>query len=216
LKLLLAFFNDEVFCKTFSASPAAMQYHHAYLGGLLEHILSVAKLAISFAGHYPVIKRDLLITGVILHDIGKIGISDSILLKKAGLTDEEYETMKAHVSIGKEVMQKVIEEFKSNQSFFIVARNICEYHHEKYDGTGYLRGLKEEEIPLEARIFALCDAYDAIRSERPYKGPLPHKEAVLRISSDSGKHFDPVVVDAFLRCEKEFEKVSKSFSLKAN
>ena len=71
LKLLQSFFNDEVFCKTFSASPAAMQYHHAYLGGLLEHILSVAKLAISFAGHYPVIKRDLLITGVILHDIGK-------------------------------------------------------------------------------------------------------------------------------------------------
>ncbi len=89
-----------------------------------------------------------------------------------------------------------------------MGRKIIEYHHEKYDGRGYPLGLKGEEIPLEARIFALVDAYDAIRSKRPYKDEIPHREAVTRIIDDRGKHFDPDIVDAFLSCKNEFLKIS--------
>ncbi len=134
-----------------------------------------------------------------LHDIGKVGIRDSVLLKEGELTAQEYEEMKKHVLIGKQVLQDAIEKFNINESFILVGKNICAYHHEKYNGKGYPEGLKGEEIPLEARIFALCDAYDAIRTRRPYKGRLSHEEAVRRIVRDSGEHFDPDIVDAFLR-----------------
>lgn len=143
-----------------------------------------------------------------LHDIGKVGIRDAILLKKSKLTNEEYEEMKKHVRIGKQVLQDVIDRFKHKPSFFIIGRNICAYHHERYNGKGYPEGLKGQEIPLEARTFALCDAYDVIRSKRPYKDELSHEEALRRIKSDSGEHFDPDIVDAFLKREKEFLKIS--------
>jgi putative two-component system response regulator len=146
-----------------------------------------------------------------LHDIGKVGIPDAILLKESKLTDEEYEEMKKHVLIGKQVIHSVIDRFKLKQPFFIIGRNICAYHHEKYNGKGYPEGLRGQEIPLEARIFALCDAYDAIRSKRPYKDEVSHEEAVRRIKADSGEHFDPDIVNAFLECEKEFLKVSETY-----
>lgn len=146
-----------------------------------------------------------------LHDIGKVGIRDAILLKESKLTNEEYEEMKKHVQIGKQVLQNTIDRFKLKQSFFIIGRNICAYHHEKYNGKGYPEGLKGQEISLEVRIFALCDAYDASRSKRPYKDELSHEEALRRIKSDSGEHFDPDIVDAFLKCEKEFLKVSDTY-----
>ena len=142
-----------------------------------------------------------------LHDIGKVGIRDSILLKESPLTHEEYEEMKEHVRIGKQVLQDAIDKFKLKQTFLIMGRNICAYHHEKYNGKGYPEGLKGQEIPLEARIFALCDVYDAIRSKRSYKDALSHEEAVERIKSDSGKHFDPDIVDAFLKIEKKFAQI---------
>lgn len=145
-----------------------------------------------------------------LHDIGKVGIPDSILLKESKLTDEEFEQMKQHVSIGKRILQQAIDKFKLEQPFFIMGRNICAYHHEKCNGKGYLEGLKGEEIPLEARIFALCDAYDAIKSKRPYKDELQHEEAIQRIKSDSGEHFAPDIVDAFLECEKEFAEIHEN------
>lgn len=139
-----------------------------------------------------------------LHDIGKVGIRDSILLKKGKLNQEEYGEMKNHVLIGKQVLQDAINRFKLRQSFIIMGRNICAYHQEKYNSKGYPDGLKGEDIPMEARIFALCDAYDAIRSSRSYKDEQSHDEAVRRIKSDRGEHFDPDIVDAFLQCEKEF------------
>lgn len=115
-------------------------------------------------------------------------------------------------SSGRQVLWSAIDEFRLKQSFFIMGRNTCAYHHEKYNGKGYPEGLEGEEIPLEARIFALCDAYDAIRSKRPYKDELSHEEAVRRIQSDSGEHFDPDTVDAFLQCEKEFLKISNTYT----
>lgn len=153
--------------------------------------------------------EDLLLAGP-LHDIGKVGIPDAVLLKPGSLSDEEWRTMKSHVRIGTQILERAIERHGLKDRYLIMAKNICAYHHERYDGTGYLEGLKGEEIPLEARIFALVDAYDAIRSKRSYKEPLPHEEAVRRIKEAAGWHFDPRVVEAFLRCEEEFRRISKS------
>lgn len=147
-----------------------------------------------------------------LHDIGKVGIRDEILLKRGKLTEEEYEEIKKHVLIGSKVIQSILDRSLAKPSSLIMAKNICEYHHEKYNGKGYLKGLKGKEIPLEARIFSLCDAYDAIRSNRPYKGSLSHEEAIKRIKFDTGKHFDPDIVNAFLNCEKKFLEINLTYS----
>jgi putative two-component system response regulator len=144
-----------------------------------------------------------------LHDIGKVGVKDSILLKPGRLDDDEFEEMKKHVNIGRSVLDRDIEESRTKQSFIIMGRNICAYHHERYNGKGYI-GFKGKEIPLEARIFSLCDAYDAIRADRPYEDEVSHTEAVERIRADRGEHFDPDVVDAFLECENEFLEISSS------
>lgn len=144
-----------------------------------------------------------------LHDIGKVGIRDDILLKPGKLTNEEYEQMKKHVDIGKDVLDKDISEFKNNQTFIIMSRNICAYHHEKYNGNGYA-GLKGNDIPLEARIFAICDVYDAIRAVRPYEPEVSHEEAVERIRKDRGTHFDPDILDAFIECSDQFLEISKT------
>ncbi len=160
---------------------------------------------------HKIISRDFienLSEATPLHDIGKVAIPDSILLKAEKLTDDEFEKIKEHVSAGKKIVGNAIDKFKLKQPFLAMSLNICEYHHEKYSGEGYW-GLKGEQIPLEARIFALCDAYDAIRSERPYKRALPHDKAVERIKKDSGTHFDPDVVNAFLRCEEDFKDIRR-------
>lgn len=128
----------------------------------------------------------------------------SILLKKGKLTSEEFEEIKKHVYIGTEIINEIIRQTKVRFLFFELGRNIIKYHHEKYDGSGYPFNLKGEEIPLEARIFSVVDAYDAIRSKRPYKDEVSHDEAVGRILADKGKHFDPDIVDAFIRCNVLF------------
>jgi HD-GYP domain-containing protein (c-di-GMP phosphodiesterase class II) len=180
------------------------------------YTITLARQLSKKPSYHKTINRDFLeniYDAVQLHDIGKVGIRDSILLKNGKLTDGEFEEMKQHVRIGKEVIQNAIGDFKLNQPFLLMGRNICEYHHEKVDGTGYLKGLAGEDILIEARIFAVCDAYDAIRSKRPYKEALPHEEAVNRIKNDRGKHFDPDVVDAFLECEREFARIEGSFAI---
>ena len=131
-----------------------------------------------------------------------------ILHKKGKLTEEEYEQMKEHVNIGKKVLNSIVSQFKIDKLFFSIGENICAYHHEKFNGKGYPFGLRGDDIPVEARIFALCDAYDALRSKRPYKEVVPHDETVEIIKKDSGTHFDPDVIEAFLRCEKEFKEIS--------
>jgi HD-GYP domain-containing protein (c-di-GMP phosphodiesterase class II) len=147
----------------------------------------------------------------LLHDIGKVAVRDDILLKEGHLADEEYDRMKEHVRVGEQILNGILERFKTETTFFRMAKNICAYHQEKYNGTGYLLGLREEQIPLEARIFALADAYDAIRSKRPYKDSLSHEEAIARIQEGRGTHFDPEVVEAFLQCEKEFLRISLAY-----
>ncbi|MBF0540523.1 MAG: HD domain-containing protein [Nitrospirae bacterium] len=146
-----------------------------------------------------------------LHDIGKVGIPDSILLKPAKLTEDEFNAMKSHVIIGSKILNSAIERYGLSQSLFIIARNICAYHHEKFNGKGYTKGLIGDAIPLEARIFAVCDVYDALRSKRPYKEEMPHPDALEMISKESGQSFDPEVVAALLRCERDFNNIHNSY-----
>jgi HD-GYP domain-containing protein (c-di-GMP phosphodiesterase class II) len=130
-----------------------------------------------------------LIAGAFLHDVGKIGISDNILLKPGKLTDEEFQVMRTHVLLGEDIIAK--------SNWLQHARDVVEFHHEKYDGNGYMRGLKGEEIPLNARIFAIVDVFDALTSKRPYKEPFSFEEAMSILHRDRGTHFDPRLVDAF-------------------
>ncbi len=133
-----------------------------------------------------------------LHDIGKVGINDAILLKAAWLTPEEFETMKQHTTIGANILDNVA--FGApDASFLSMAATVARFHHERFDGRGYPAGLRGTEIPLPARIVAIADAYDAITSARPYKAAQPATGARDIIRRDSRSHFDPVVVEAFLR-----------------
>ncbi len=135
-----------------------------------------------------------------LHDIGKVGISDAILLAPRKLTLEEFEVMKTHTEIGWEILRGC--------PTLEIAAEIVRHHHERWDGTGYPLGLSGGEIPLAARIVSVADVYDALRSRRPYKEPWPHEKAVATITEGAGTQFDPTVVDAFQRVEEQCREVS--------
>lgn len=137
-----------------------------------------------------------------LHDIGKIGIPDSILKKQGKLSEEEMDVMKTHVDIGYELIKKM--------KLGKIAENIVRYHHEKWNGKGYLLGIREKDIPLEARIVSLVDVYDALRQKRSYKEGFSHERAVEIIKGDSGKAFDPKLVEIFLENQIEFQEIYSS------
>jgi putative two-component system response regulator len=139
-----------------------------------------------------------LIPSAQLHDVGKIAISDTILNKPGKLTSDEFEIMKTHAAIGVTIIQK-IEENADEHDFMKHARLIAGGHHEKWDGTGYPLGIKGTEIPLEARLMAIADVYDALMSVRPYKQPFSSGEARQIIQDGKGTQFDPVLVDVFLK-----------------
>ena len=145
-----------------------------------------------------------------LHDIGKVGIPDSILLKPGRLSVEEREVMELHTLIGGECLEAIQARLGYNNVFMHTARQVAYYHHEKWTGEGYPHGLREEEIPLVARIVAVADVYDALTSKRPYKQPMSHLESKSIILSGSGSHFDPEIVSAFLRHEDKFESISRN------
>lgn len=140
-----------------------------------------------------------------LHDIGKIGIPDNILLKPGALSDEEFEVMKQHTVIGWQALGSTI--LAAGESFLDMAADIAKYHHEKYNGTGYPEGLREQEIPLAARIVALADVFDALTSSRVYKVAFRPDLALTMIKDERGKHFDPIIVDAFIRRYDDFLQV---------
>lgn len=134
-----------------------------------------------------------------LHDIGKIGIPEAIIKKPGKLDKDEFEEVKKHVKIGWELIKKL--------DVSKIAENIILYHHEKYDGSGYAFGLKKDEIPLEARIIAVADVYDALRQKRCYKESYSHEKAMEIIKSERGKHFDPIIVDIFLKNNNKFKEI---------
>ena len=141
-----------------------------------------------------------------LHDIGKVGIPDAILLKPGRLTDEEFDVMKTHSELGADALQEASEQSESG-SFLAMATVIARHHHERFDGSGYPDGLAGFDIPLAARIVALADVYDALTSARVYKPAFDTDTARRMIEEQRGEHFDPAVVDAFLQREVDFLKV---------
>ncbi len=149
-----------------------------------------------------------------MHDIGKVGVRDSLLLKPGKLSAQEFEEMKAHTTIGANTLREVAEKYPNNR-FIEIGIEITQYHHEKWDGSGYPKGLIGKEIPLSARIMALVDVYDALRSKRVYKKAFPHKKAREIIVNGRGKHFDPRVVDVFIAYEQDFEMIFRKFSSRA-
>ena len=154
---------------------------------------------------------ELLYQSAPLHDVGKVGVPDSILLKPGKLTDEEFEEMKMHTVFGNDALK--ITEHKLGKSHFLhYAREIAYTHQEKWDGSGYPQGLKGEEIPLSGRLMALADVYDALISKRVYKPPFPHEKAVAIITEGKGSHFDPDVVDVFLELEGTFRNIALTFA----
>jgi putative two-component system response regulator len=146
-----------------------------------------------------------------LHDIGKVGIPDEILLKPGRLTTQEFEIMKRHPIIGGDTIRTLVAP-NGHHDFLKMAMEIAYHHHEKYDGTGYPAGLAGEAIPLSARIIAVADVYDALTSVRVYKAAMPHERAREIVFEGSGKHFDPTIVQAFLDREPEFAKLARDLA----
>ncbi len=145
-----------------------------------------------------------------LHDIGKVGLPDHVLLKPGLLTQSEYEIMKTHTLLGAETLGAALAQFPQAK-FLTMACDIAATHHERWDGSGYPRGLSGEEIPLCGRIVAVADVYDALCSKRAYKEPNSHSVAHSIIVEGAGKQFDPDVVNAYLACEEQFIAVADQF-----
>jgi putative two-component system response regulator len=145
-----------------------------------------------------------------LHDIGKVAIPDRVLLKPGKLTPEEFETVKLHTTIGADTLRGIKEQYPSNQ-FVNMGIEIAESHHEKWDGTGYPKGLAGEDIPHAGRIVALGDVYDALTAKRCYKAAISHEEARDIITAGRGRHFDPDVVDSFVSLEDRFLEIRRVF-----
>ena len=152
---------------------------------------------------------DLFVMSSQLHDVGKISIKDSILMKQGKLSDEEFEEMKKHTVLGKLIIER-IEESTTENAFLEHAKFLAGSHHEKWDGTGYPCGLKGDDIPLQGRLMAIVDVYDALTSDRPYKKALSHGEAMEKIKNELDGHFDPLIREVFIRYEKEFAVAGQS------
>ncbi len=150
-----------------------------------------------------------LVQSSVLHDIGKVGIPDEILLFEGPLGAEEWKIMKTHSAIGGDSLKKAHDQI-GGESFLTLAQNIAYCHHEKYDGSGYPNGLKGEEIPLSARIVSIADVYDAIRSDRPYRKGSGHEKAMEIMSVEMAGSFDPVIFTAFERLADKFSEVAES------
>ena len=155
---------------------------------------------------------ELLYKSAPLHDIGKVAIPDSILLKPGKLTPEEFEVMKTHASCGRDAIIAAEKGMGESNSFLSAAREIAYGHHEKWDGSGYPQGLAGEAIPLFARIMAVADVYDALISNRVYKAGMPHAQAAGIIGEGRGSHFDPDICDQFLRIQQQFAAIAAEFN----
>jgi len=147
-----------------------------------------------------------------LHDIGKVGVPDNILLKPGKLTVEEFEEMKRHTLYGRDAIAAAEQPMSTTDNFLICAKEIAYSHHEKWDGSGYPQGLKENDIPISARLMAVADVYDALISRRVYKSSMTHEKAVSIIKEGKGTHFDPDIIDAFLDISQDFYAISQKYT----
>ncbi len=168
----------------------------------MAHYCKLIAKAIGFSRE----EQDLVLDASPMHDIGKVGIADFILLKGEHLNDDEFNVMKRHTDMGYEILQG------SKSKLLQMAATIAKCHHEKFDGTGYPDGIKDYDIPLVARICALCDVFDALMSRRPYKEPWTLDDTLREIDRRVGTHFDPDLVAAFKRVLPEILEVQKKFT----
>jgi len=155
------------------------------------------------------LQPEIIMKSMALHDVGKIAIPDKILLKPGKLDPDEYEIMKTHTTRGKEIVSELGD---VNTSLYLKhCRDICYGHHERWDGNGYPRKLKEKEIPLTARLAALADVYDALVCARVYKSAMPYDEAMGIIASGKGTQFDPIITDAVVQIQDQFKEISQKY-----
>ncbi len=188
----------------------AEMHDYDVTGKHLNRLEYYARLLTDYLGLDKELSNNIIDT-IALHDVGKVAVPEAILHKPGPLTEKEWEIMKKHPIQGTQILKSI--EAKVNitnpsvRRYTKVATEIVLYHHEKWDGTGYPIGLKGKAIPISARIAALCDVYDSLRSQRPYKRPYTHKEAKNIICDGKGKHFDPKIVKAFQALEDEFDRV---------
>lgn len=179
-----------------------------YVRVLAEHLSQHPR----FALHLDAVSIELLFKSAPLHDIGKVGIPDRILLKPGRFEPEEFEIMKRHSRLGYQALVKAEELLGQPVPFLRVAKEIALCHHEKWDGNGYPQGLVGEDIPVSARLMAVADVYDAVISRRVYKPEMPHEKAAAIIREGSGTHFDPAVVGAFFALEDTFKEIAKRYA----
>lgn len=191
--------RETIFCLS-----RAAEFRDPETGAHIERMARYSK-HIAHALNLPVDQQDLLLEAAPMHDIGKVGIADAILLKPGKLTDEEFSIMKRHATIGYELLSS------SNSPLLKTAAEIAHTHHEKFDGTGYPLGLTGNNIPLFGRIVAIADVFDALTSERPYKKAWGIEQACELIRNGSGSHFDPVCVDAFFGDFDAIIKIKETF-----
>ncbi len=156
-------------------------------------------------------KVELIFKSVPLHDIGKVGIPEHILIKEGKLTEEEFKIMKQHTTYGSDIIASAEQRVSQDNDFLLHAREIAIAHHERWDGTGYPNHLKGDQIPTSARLMAIADAYDALISDRMYKPGLSHESAMSIIKEGSGAHFDPVVTDAFLMIGDKIKAIAAEY-----
>lgn len=201
---------------TLAAISALSEWRDLDTGTHIERTRMYCRILAQDLSENPVYYREVtesFITDIYhaapLHDIGKVGIPDAILLKPAKLTPVEFEFMKSHTLIGARTLEKVQAAFPGNE-FINTGIKLARTHHEKWDGSGYPNGLKGMEIPLEGRIMAIADVYDALRAKRPYKGPLTHQEACAILREESGTHFDPTLIACFNRHADEFDAIARN------
>jgi putative two-component system response regulator len=164
-----------------------------------------------FSGELSDENIDLLYKSAPLHDIGKVGIPDRILLKPGRLDSDEFEIMKLHAVYGRDTIMLVEQHLGGSNSFLMFAREIAHSHQEKWDGSGYPENLSGDAIPLSARLMAVADVYDALISERVYKPAFTHRQALDVMRKGRGSHFDPDVLDAFFAIEKHFAAIAEEF-----
>ncbi len=202
---------------TIEALGTLAEYRDPETGGHIKRTMNYVRLLAERLQSHPRF-REFLTASMIenlwksapLHDVGKVGVPDSILLKPGKLTPEEFEEIKKHTIYGRDALN--VSAYKLGPgSFLSIAQEMAYTHHEKWNGSGYPQGLKGTEIPVPGRLMAVADVYDALISQRVYKPAFPHEKAVEIIKEDSGKAFDPDVVSVFLEFEDEFRRVAEQF-----
>ena len=179
-----------------------------YVKALADHLSGHPR----FAGVLTPAMVDLLFKTAPLHDIGKVGIPDRILLKPGRFTPEEFEVMKTHTTLGRDAIAHAEAALDVPVEFLKIAKEIAYGHQEKWDGTGYPEGVGGDDIPVSARLMAVADVYDALISRRVYKEGIPHEQAVQIIQEGSGSHFDPDIVEAFLVLKDEFRAIALRYA----